>query len=56
MYQQPSAHEGAEVEERRLQELERDENRRREEQFEKALLRGKQALRREHLEKVKPPH
>ncbi|XP_026185651.1 centrosomal protein of 295 kDa isoform X1 [Mastacembelus armatus] len=47
--QQPSAHEGAELEARRLQDLEREEKRRREEQLEKARLRGNQALRKERL-------
>ncbi|XP_073340063.1 uncharacterized protein cep295 isoform X3 [Pagrus major] len=47
--EQPDAHEGAELEARRLQELQREEKRRREEQLEKARLRGKQALKREHL-------
>ncbi|XP_045929282.1 centrosomal protein of 295 kDa isoform X2 [Micropterus dolomieu] len=47
--EQPNAHEGAEMEARRLQDLQREEKRRREEQLEKARLRGKQALRREHL-------
>uniref|UniRef100_UPI0037E8AC82 centrosomal protein of 295 kDa n=1 Tax=Semicossyphus pulcher TaxID=241346 RepID=UPI0037E8AC82 len=46
---QPNAHEGAELEVRRLQDVQREEQRRREEQLEKARLRGKQALRREHL-------
>ncbi|XP_044209509.1 centrosomal protein of 295 kDa [Thunnus albacares] len=46
---QPNAHEGAELEVRRLQDLQRDEERKREEQLEKARLRGKQALRREQL-------
>ncbi|XP_044058281.1 centrosomal protein of 295 kDa isoform X2 [Siniperca chuatsi] len=46
---QPNAHEGAELEARRLQDLQREEKRRREEQLEKARLRGKEALRREHL-------
>ncbi|XP_065816078.1 centrosomal protein of 295 kDa [Labrus bergylta] len=46
---QPDAHEGAELEVRRLQDLQREEQRRREEQLEKARLRGKQALRKEHL-------
>ncbi|XP_035536030.1 centrosomal protein of 295 kDa [Morone saxatilis] len=46
---QPNAHEGAELELRRLQDLQKEEMRRREEQLEKAHLRGKQALRREHL-------
>lgn len=49
---QPDAHEGAELEARRLQELQREEKRRREEQLEKARLRGKQALKREHLVQV----
>lgn len=49
---QPDAHEEAETELKRLQEMERDESRRREEQLQKAHLRGKQALRREHLEQV----
>nr|XP_033952631.1 centrosomal protein of 295 kDa isoform X3 [Pseudochaenichthys georgianus] len=48
--EQPSAHEGAELEARRLQDLKKEDTRRREEQLEKARLRGKQALRREHLE------
>ncbi|XP_042342950.1 centrosomal protein of 295 kDa [Plectropomus leopardus] len=47
--EQPNAHEGAELEVRRLQDLEREEKRKREEQLEKARLRGKEALRREHL-------
>ncbi|XP_063763010.1 centrosomal protein of 295 kDa isoform X1 [Eleginops maclovinus] len=47
--EQPSAQEGAELEGRRLQDLKEEEMRRREEQLEKARLRGKQALRREHL-------
>ncbi|XP_051254471.1 uncharacterized protein cep295 isoform X8 [Dicentrarchus labrax] len=46
---QPNAHEEAELELRRLQELQKEEMRRREEQLEKAHLRGKEALRREHL-------
>ncbi|XP_037320597.2 uncharacterized protein cep295 isoform X2 [Pungitius pungitius] len=46
---QPNAHKGAELEVRRLQDLEREEKQRREEQLEKARLRGKEALRREHL-------
>ncbi|TKS80614.1 Centrosomal protein of 295 kDa [Collichthys lucidus] len=46
---QPNAHEEAELEARRLQDLQREEKQRREEQLEKARLRGKQALRREHL-------
>ncbi len=49
---QPNAHEGAELELRRLQDLQREERKRREEQLEKARLRGKQALRREHLVQV----
>ncbi|GAA6223572.1 centrosomal protein of 295 kDa [Lates japonicus] len=47
--QQLNAHEEAELEVRRLQDLQREEKRRREEQLEKARLRGKQALRREQL-------
>ncbi|XP_037631419.1 centrosomal protein of 295 kDa isoform X4 [Sebastes umbrosus] len=47
--EQPNAHEGAELEGRRLQDVQREEKRRREEQLEKARLRGKEALRREHL-------
>ncbi|KAM7398864.1 hypothetical protein PAMP_018173 [Pampus punctatissimus] len=46
---QPNAHEEAELEVKRLQDLQREEERRREEQFEKARLRGKQALRKEQL-------
>ncbi|XP_054460001.1 centrosomal protein of 295 kDa isoform X2 [Anoplopoma fimbria] len=46
---QPNAHEGAELEGRRLQDVQREEKRRKEEQLEKARLRGKEALRREHL-------
>ncbi|XP_034385039.1 uncharacterized protein cep295 isoform X3 [Cyclopterus lumpus] len=46
---QPNAHEGAELEVRRLQDLQREEKRRREEQLEKAHLRGKEALRRERV-------
>ncbi|TDH15402.1 hypothetical protein EPR50_G00030590 [Perca flavescens] len=46
---QPNAHEGAELEARRLQDLQREDKKRREEQLEKARLRGKEALRREHL-------
>lgn len=49
---QPDAHEGAELEVRRLQDLQREDTRRREEQLEKARLRGKEALRREHLVQV----
>uniref|UniRef100_A0A1A7YQM1 Uncharacterized protein n=1 Tax=Iconisemion striatum TaxID=60296 RepID=A0A1A7YQM1_9TELE len=44
-----NAHEEAQLEARRLQDLQEEENRRREEQLEKAHLRGRQALRREHL-------
>ncbi|XP_069389921.1 centrosomal protein of 295 kDa isoform X2 [Paralichthys olivaceus] len=47
--QQMNAHEEAELEVRRQQELQREETRRREEQLEKARLRGRQALRREQL-------
>ncbi|XP_039646701.1 centrosomal protein of 295 kDa isoform X2 [Perca fluviatilis] len=46
---QPNAHEGAELQARRLQDLQREDKKRREEQLEKARLRGKEALRREHL-------
>lgn len=49
---QPNAHEEAEVQLERLQQLEMERMRKREEQLEKALLRGKQALKREHLEQV----
>lgn len=49
---QPSALEEAEVELERLQQMEMEKMRRKEEQLEKAHLRGKQALRREHLEQV----
>lgn len=49
---QPNAHEEAEVELVRLQQMEMEKMRRRAEQLEKAHLRGKQALRREHLEQV----
>lgn len=52
---QPNAQEGAELEVRRLQELQREEKRRREEQLEKARLRGVQALRKEHLAQVQLP-
>lgn len=52
MCPQPNAHEEAEVELERLQQMEMEKMRRREEQLEKAHLRGKQALRREHLEQV----
>ncbi|XP_068601937.1 centrosomal protein of 295 kDa-like [Brachionichthys hirsutus] len=48
--EQPSAHEGAGLEERRLDDLQREEKRKREEQLEKARLRGTLALKREHLE------
>ncbi|XP_040902302.1 centrosomal protein of 295 kDa isoform X2 [Toxotes jaculatrix] len=47
--QQLNAHEEAELEVRRVQDLQREEKRRKEEQLEKARLRGKQALRREQL-------
>uniref|UniRef100_A0A1A8JVF2 Uncharacterized protein n=1 Tax=Nothobranchius kuhntae TaxID=321403 RepID=A0A1A8JVF2_NOTKU len=46
---QINAHEEAQLEARRLQGLQEEETRRREEQVEKARLRGRQALRREHL-------
>ncbi|XP_034556597.1 centrosomal protein of 295 kDa isoform X2 [Notolabrus celidotus] len=46
---QPDAHEEAELEVRRLEDLQREKQRRREEQLERARLRGRQALRREHL-------
>uniref|UniRef100_UPI003AAB0394 uncharacterized protein cep295 n=1 Tax=Centroberyx gerrardi TaxID=166262 RepID=UPI003AAB0394 len=46
---QPDAREGAEQEVRRLQELGREAEQEREEQLEKARLRGKHALRREQL-------
>jgi len=49
---QLNAHEGAELEVRRLQDLQREEKRRKEEQLEKARLRGKEALRREHVIQV----
>lgn len=49
---QPNAYEEADVELERLQQMEVEKMRRREEQFEKAHLRGKQALSREHLEQV----
>lgn len=52
---QPNAHEEAEVELERLQQMEMEKMRRREEQLEKAHIRGKQALRREHLEQVDLP-
>ncbi|XP_041851766.1 centrosomal protein of 295 kDa isoform X3 [Melanotaenia boesemani] len=44
-----NAHEEAELEARRLQDLQREEKRKREEHLEKARLRGRQALRREQL-------
>ncbi|KAK2913060.1 hypothetical protein Q8A73_007173 [Channa argus] len=47
--QQPNAHERAELELRRLQDLQKEEKWKREEQLEKARMRGKQALRREQL-------
>ncbi|XP_029026671.1 centrosomal protein of 295 kDa [Betta splendens] len=47
--QQTNAHEGAELEARRQHHLQTDEKRKREEQLEKSRLRGKEALRREHL-------
>ncbi|XP_058489850.1 uncharacterized protein cep295 isoform X2 [Solea solea] len=47
--QQRNAHEEADLEVRRLQDLQREAMRRREEQLEKARLRGKQALKREQL-------
>lgn len=49
---QPNAQEEAEVQLKRLQDMDVVQMRRREEQLEKAHLRGKQALRREHLEQV----
>lgn len=52
---QPSVHEGAELEMRRLQELQKEDQKKREEHLEKARLRGKRALRMEHLEKVQLP-
>lgn len=52
---QPNAHEEAEVQLKRLQDMDVAQLRRREEQLEKAHLRGKQALRREHLEQVNVP-
>lgn len=52
---QPNAQEGAELEVRRLEELQKEEKRRREEQLEKARLRGMQAMRREHLTQVQIP-
>ncbi|XP_069569106.1 uncharacterized protein cep295 [Brachyistius frenatus] len=47
--EQPCAREEAELEARRLQDIEREEKRRREEQLEKARIRGRQALRKEQL-------
>ncbi|KAM4590280.1 uncharacterized protein cep295 [Fundulus diaphanus] len=47
--EQPDAREEADLEARRLEELQGEERRRREEQLEKARLRGRQALRREQL-------
>lgn len=41
------------MEARRLQDLQKEERRRREEQLEKARLRGKQALRKEQLVQVR---
>lgn len=52
---QLNAQEGAELEVRRLEELQKEEKRRREEQLEKARLRGMQAMRREHLTQVQIP-
>lgn len=52
MCRQPNACEEAELEVRRLQDLEMEETRRREEQLEKARVRGRQALRREQLVQV----
>ncbi|KAM4742446.1 uncharacterized protein cep295 isoform 3-T3 [Anableps anableps] len=46
---QPDAREEADLEARRLQDLQREEERRREEWLEKACVRGRQALRREQL-------
>ncbi|XP_075892081.1 centrosomal protein 295 isoform X3 [Nelusetta ayraudi] len=46
---EPTAQEGAELEVRRLEELQEEEKRRRREQLEKARHRGMQAMRREHL-------
>ncbi|XP_038140781.1 uncharacterized protein cep295 isoform X3 [Cyprinodon tularosa] len=46
---QPDARQEAELEARRLQDLQREDKRRREEQLEKARLRGMEALRREKL-------
>ncbi|XP_008281294.1 uncharacterized protein cep295 [Stegastes partitus] len=47
--EQPNAHEEAELEVKRLHDLQREEKRKREEQLEKARLRGREALRREQL-------
>uniref|UniRef100_A0A3P8TQB8 Uncharacterized protein n=1 Tax=Amphiprion percula TaxID=161767 RepID=A0A3P8TQB8_AMPPE len=47
--EQPNAREEAELEVKRLHDLQREEKRRREEQLEKARLRGREALRREQL-------
>lgn len=52
MCPQSNAHEEAEVQLERLQQMEVEKMRKREEQLEKAHLRGKQALKREHLEQV----
>ena len=52
MCPQVNAHEEAELEVRRQQELQREETRRREEQLEKARIRGRQALKREQLVQV----
>lgn len=52
---QLNAQEGAELEVRRLEELQKEEKRRREGQLEKARLRGMQAMRREHLTQVQIP-
>lgn len=49
---QPNAHEEAELHAKRQQDLETEEMRRREEQLEKARLRGRQALRKEQLMQV----
>lgn len=46
---EPTAQEGAELEVRRLEELQEEEKRRRREQLEKARHRGMRAMRREHL-------
>ncbi|XP_061828477.1 uncharacterized protein cep295 isoform X4 [Nerophis lumbriciformis] len=46
---QTSAHEGAELAMKNLEEFQRDNERKRVEQHEKARLRGKSALRKEHL-------